>query len=520
MAPLLLTDADRAQLAALGISEAEVERQIRLFRNPPPCVKLVRPCRVGDGVHRLPEDEHEALGRLHDEAARTGRLSKLVPASGAASRMFQSLARYLSEDVSTPWEEVRARAAAGEKPAGEVVRFVEGLRKLPFREELRRAAGEEAWAAPGPSFRTLIRALVSGEGLGYAELPKALIPFHEEEEGTRTPFEEHLVEAGLTVRDGSGRCRVHFTVPEASRGAFEELLSRHGRRLEERLHARFDVSFSVQERATDTVAVDLDDSPFRSDDGTILFRPGGHGALLANLGRLAELGADLVYLKNVDNVVPDARKGPTLLWKRLLAGHLVRLERHVGRLREELARAPFDPAVAGEAESLLTQELGVPEAAGLPPAGRAERLRDLLDRPLRVCGVVRNQGEPGGGPFWVEDSSGRVSPQIVEGSQVDRSSESQRLIWESSTHFNPVDLVLKLRGAGGKPYDLERYVDQETVFVSRKSKDGRELKALERPGLWNGAMAGWLTVFVEVPIETFAPVKTVLDLLRPEHQPG
>lgn len=511
----LFTEADVAAMAALGIGRAEAERHVRLLTHPPAPAPLARPCTRGDGIERLAEERHRDLLGLFEEAEKGGRLSKLVPASGAASRMFQSLQRALDDSEAT-WFDWTDRAAKGDRGAAEVVRFVESLEELPFAAELRAAAGDAVFADPRGRLGELLSALLLPEGLGLAARPKGLVPFHVEEEGARTPFEEHLVEAALTVRDASGRTPVHFTVAGEARGDFEALLERHRPELERRLHARFDVTFSVQERSTDTLAVGLDGRPFRTAEGDLLFRPGGHGALLPNL---AALGGDVVFVKNIDNVVPDARKGPTLLWKKLLAGRLLEVERRARHLVSLLHRG--DATAADEALAWLRETFGdaTAEADGLPPAERAAWARARLARPLRVCGVVRNQGEPGGGPFWVRSRDGRLSRQIVEGAEVDLADPEQKAIWAAGTHFNPVDLVLSLRDGAGRPWDLSRFVDEEAVFVSRKSHGGVELLALERPGLWNGAMAFWNTLFVEVPIETFAPVKTVLDLLRPEHRP-
>ncbi len=418
-----LSPADRAAIESHGLTEAEVERQLALFREPPAPPRLARAATAGDGVVRLEEREHPGLLALADEAARAGRLTKFVPASGAASRMFAFL-----------------RADGAETP--EKRRFFESLDAFAFAGDLDRLAAT----------------------------PKGLLPFHRHPEGGRTAFEEHLFEAAGTVRDAAGTCRVHFTVSPEHRKAFEEKLGEIRPRVERATGARFDVSFSEQAPSTDTIAAGPDGGLFRTREGTLLFRPGGHGALLKNLGDLARGSGDVVLVKNVDNVVPDARRGPTLLWKRLLCGLLVQIER-----------------------------------------------RSPRDRPIRVCGVVRNEGEPGGGPFWVKGPGGERL-QIVESAQVDLEDPSQAAIWKTATHFNPVDLACSLRDAGGRPHDLSRFVDENAVFITGKTHEGKPLKALERPGLWNGAMAFWETVFVEVPKETFAPVKTVLDLLRPEHR--
>ncbi len=507
---------DLAEMSRLGVDPAEAARHVALLTNPPAPATLVRPCTRGDGVERLAEERHPDLLALFGEAERAGRLSKFVPASGAASRMFQALRRALDEPAAA-WETWTARAASGDAGAAEVVRFVERLEELPFAQELRETAGEELFSDPRGRLAELLAALLLTPGLALASRPKGLVPFHLEEEGARTPFEEHLVEAALTVRDASGRTPVHFTVAEEARADFEALLARHRGELEKRLHARFEVTFSAQARSTDTLAVGLDGTPFRTAEGALLFRPGGHGALLGNL---AALGGDVVFVKNVDNVVPDSRKGPTLLWKRLLAGRLLEVERRARHLVALLDAAAAN--AADEALSFVRETFG-DETAGdeaLPPVERAAAARRRLARPLRVCGVVRNEGEPGGGPFWVRGRDGRLARQIVESAEVDLSDPGQKAIWAGGTHFNPVDLVLSLRDGAGRPWDLSEFVDEEAVFVSRKSHEGVPLLALERPGLWNGAMAYWNTLFVEVPIETFAPVKSVLDLLRPEHRPA
>lgn len=396
-----------------------------------------------------------------------------------------------------------ARLESGEEALTlEVERFLAELESFAFGAELSGRSHDP---------RACLRHLLHADGLDFAALPKGLIPFHLTAEGGVTPFEEHLIDATFYTRDGEGVCRLHVTVPPAFEARFRELLERVRPALETAYGVRFQVDFSSQHPATDTLAVDLDDQPFRDEAGRLLFRPGGHGALLRNL---QETGGDLVFVRNIDNVVPASRKPETVAWRRLLAGFLVALQQ---RAFAHLARLESDPGagtVLADAERFVRQELGSP----LPEAPSAEALRQRLDRPLRVCGVVRNQGQPGGGPFWVESADGEVSPQIVEASQIDTGNPAQREQLAAATHFNPVDLVCALRGREGTPYELERFVDPATVFIAQKSYAGRPLKALERPGLWNGAMAGWNTVFVEIPDSTFAPVKTVLDLLGPAHR--
>jgi Domain of unknown function (DUF4301) len=507
MIEIVLTEGDREQIESLGISVEEIRRQLDLFRTPPPGARLVRCCRVDDGVRVLQEDELPLLLDTWNEAARAGRFTKFVPASGAASRMFQSLSAFLDGPLGS----LEELAAAGSAEARDVALFRDQLLRFAFS-----VPGSVEASSDPSAVRALVRAVLGPEGLGFAEKPKGLIPFHRTPDGGRTPFEEHLIEGAMTVRDGDGRCRIHFTVsPEFDRD-FRALLESRRAPLERSYGARLDVSFSVQHPSTDTIAVDLQNRPFRLDDGSLLFRPGGHGALLRNL---AELRADLLYVKNIDNVVPESRLEVVVLWKKLLGGLLVSLERRALNLSRALEAPGCPGSVLDDAVRFLRSSFGVPVPATDSLEGLCRTLKRRLERPIRVCGVVRDQGEPGGGPFWVEGPDGEITAQIVESSQVDVSDPSQRKIWSSPTHFNPVDLVLSLRDQTGRPYDLDRFVDPSTVFISKRSRDGRDLKALELPGLWNGAMASWNTVFVEVPGETFAPVKTVLDLLRPEHQP-
>jgi hypothetical protein len=512
------TDADRAQIAAQGTTVREVERQIDLFRRPPAALELIRPCALSDGIRVLPEPEVEALAAVGHQAQVAGRMSKFVPASGAASRMFQSLLAARASGAAVSRDEARRLAAEGAAGAADLLEFSEGLPRLPFREELgaalRRGGFDLDELVERGQMAPVLDHLLTPAGLDYAARPKGLLPFHRYAGGSRTPFEEHLVEAAAYTRARDGVCRVHFTVSPEHEVGFHALLDAVRSAYERRFDAKFAIEFSVQKPATDTIAVDLEDGPFRGGDGCLLFRPGGHGALIENLG---DLGADIVFVKNIDNVVPEHRAGRNALWKQALAGVLVAVQAEVFRHLEVLAGDP-DGGEIDAARRFAERDLSLAVPAGAA-AARAF-LREALDRPLRVCGVVRNVGEPGGGPFWVRDGDGAIRLQIIESAQVDPRSPAQQRIFASSSHFNPVDLVCGLRDHRGDAFDLHRFSDPRAVFIARKSSGGRELKALELPGLWNGAMALWNTIFVEVPLWTFNPVKTVLDLLRPEHQPA
>ncbi|HUP42665.1 MAG TPA: DUF4301 family protein, partial [Thermoanaerobaculia bacterium] len=549
-----LTDQDLRQLEGHGISEAEAERQLALLASPPQPPKLARPCTAGDGIARLDPARHGGLSARYDEARAAGRAMKLVPASGAASRMFKTLlpwAAYAGQPEVLA-KEVSRRAVAGDPAAGDPIRFLSELPRFPFYDEL-----AAAFAGPSEIERhdleelrrrgeagAILHALLAPERLGYDARPKALIPFHRyggsgsgaagaarsgrgaagpasAGDGggeARTAFAEHLVEAAGFLAGGDGRVRLHFTVPPEAREAIEDHLADARERLERRLGVTFEVTFSVQSPATDTLALDPGTGgPFRLANGRLLLRPGGHGALIRNLDAVARAGGDLVFVKNIDNVQPDRVKDEVVRWKKLLGGHLLELRERVAELLGELAAEGGER----EAERFLAEHLGFQAPAAwqdLSPEERRRRLAERLDRPLRVAGMVVNRGEPGGGPFWVRSGDGSVSAQIVERSQIDEQVPGQIRVFNASTHFNPVDLACAVRDFRNQPYDLPRYVDESAVFIAEKSHEGRPLLALERPGLWNGAMAGWNTAFVEVPETTFSPVKTVFDLLREEHQ--
>lgn len=523
MESAMFTDADRRQFEELGITEDQVLWQLKALTGPPPYVHLLRPCILGDGIQRLHEEDMQGLLMLHREAAGQGRCLKFVPASGAASRMLAPLIWYRGLPDPPSMDDLVSRANAGDRNSTELLRFFEGLEHFAFFEELRGRmveAGLDLRLLQGQGrVREIVDFVLSQAGLCWAELPKGLFSFHRYPEGSRTALEEHLVEAAQYVRDKEGNCRIHFTVAPGQQGRFERLFKAVMAWYEARYQVKFHVTFSVQKKTTDTIAVDEVNRPVRLADGRLLFRPGGHGALIHNLN---ELGGDIVFIKNIDNVVPDRLKGKTILWKKALAGHLIRIQRQASSHLQALTRRGVTERTIQEALDFARKELCVSGGEDLE-RGSTRELREFLlsrlNRPIRVCGVVRNQGEPGGAPFWVQGPDGLPSLQIVEEAQVDLNSQGQRAIWESSTHFNPVDIVCGLRDHKGAPFDLTQFVDQGAFLVTRKSRAGGEIKVLELPGLWNGAMAGWSTVFVEVPLVTFNPVKGVNDLLRPEHQP-
>jgi hypothetical protein len=512
---------DLAQMRARGIDPEAAEKQLDFFRDPPAPLQLRAPCRVGSGIRRLTSEDTDCEDRWRS-AARQGRFLKFVPASGAASRMFAFLQRVSSDAEKRGIPGLRQRAGEGDEAAAQTVKFLAHLARFPFSAQLDEATSHQEYGTweelrdRDPA--TLITLLLSSSGLGLTSLPKGMIPFHRYDCEIRTAFEEHLVEGSSYLADEGNPCRFHFTVAGDHRKSFRQLADRLIPKLNTALGCTIEIEFSLQDPATDTLSVDPDNRSVRDQRGRLVFRPGGHGALLRNLGRL---DADLVFIKNIDNVAPQRQHHEIGRWKRFLAGHLAGLQEKIFELLEDLQgqnerKLPLQPALDFlEDELVLRPPPGVLSAG---PAAQREYLLRRLDRPLRVCGVVPNRGEPGGAPFWVEEADGTIAGQIVEPGQVDRTSDGQRAIWDSSTHFNPVDLVCALRDRRGRPYDLQRFVDDRTCFIAERQFRGSTIRTLELPGLWNGAMAGWNTIFVEVPEETFTPVKTVLDLLRPAHQ--
>ena len=477
----MFTEKDLQQIEKHGLTPDAVERQLENFRRGFPFLKVVRAASPGDGVMVVGDAEAAAaVARYEREADRLG-IVKFVPASGAATRMFKELFEFVNE---------------GKRGKG-IDTLLDNIGRFAFWPELK------AVLPPDADDKATVRAIVK-DGLGYGQKPKGLVTFHAYPEGARKAVEEHL-EEGAVYAAARGVARIHFTVSPEHIAGFETLLAEKVPVYEQRFGIRYDISFSVQKPSTDTIAVNPDNTPFRQDDGTLLFRPAGHGALVENLN---EIDTDLVFIKNIDNVTTDARRGDTIRYKKVLAGILLDLQNRAFEYLKalEVGGAELEPIV-----EFIEQRLCVK----LPADYDSALLRAVLDRPIRVCGMVRNEGEPGGGPFWVGNPDGTQSLQIAESSQI---GPDDLPLMRSATHFNPVDLVCGMKNSKGVRFDLRRYTDPSTGFISSKSSGGRDLRAQELPGLWNGAMAKWNTVFVDVPITTFSPVKVVQDLLRPQHQ--
>ena len=477
----MFTSNDISQIEARGLSVAEVEKQINNFRNGFPSLPVVRAASGGDGVRQLSQEQLHSAEELYMSRAKEIKTIKFVPASGAATRMFKELFEYVNDDKRTPG----------------IDKLITNLEKFAFFAELAK------YLKPQIDDKDVVRNIII-DGLGYGSKPKGLVTFHAYKEGARKPVEEHLVEAALYASNGE-RAAIHFTVSPEHKAGFLSLLEERQSHYEKKYGIKYEVSFSEQSPATDTIAVNPDNTPFRNEDGSLLFRPAGHGALIDNLDKL---DADIIFVKNIDNVTTDERKPNTITYKRVLAGELLRLQERSFEFLRALERGEDKYT---EAKTFLCNEL----CCKLPEDASRELIIETLDRPIRVCGMVKNEGEPGGGPFWVGDDKGREQLQIAESSQIAK--EDMHLMKEA-THFNPVDLVCGVKRYDGTKYDLKQYTDPKTGFISSKSAGGRELRAQELPGLWNGAMANWNTIFVEVPISTFSPVKVVQDLLRPEHQ--
>ena len=401
-------------------------------------------------------------------------------------------------------------------------KFFDDIRKFAFYDALNRACIEnEAKDIPAlialGQYKAVVSNLLESKGLNYGQLPKGLLLFHSYPQTARTAMEEHLAEGAMYAKNNAGEVNIHFTVSPEHKALFEQLVAAKTGDYEEKFSVKYDISFSVQKPSTDTIAADMENNPFRDKNGNLLFRPGGHGALIENLN---DVDADVVFVKNIDNVVPDSFKCSTVIFKKVIAGVLVSLQERIFKYLELIDSGKYSHDQVEEMIHFLQEELCVknPETKLLEDAELILYIKSKLNRPLRVCGMVKNVGEPGGGPFLAVNPDGTVSLQILESSQIDLNDPEKKAMFEKGTHFNPVDLVCALKNYKGEKFNLPDYVDKNTGFISYKSKDGRELKALELPGLWNGAMSDWNTIFVEVPIETFNPVKTVNDLLRQEHQ--
>ena len=507
----MLTHEDKELLAKKGISEEKIAEQLACFEKGFPFLKLSAAASVENGGIMLATetDQQRYLAAWDAYKAGDKKIVKFVPASGAASRMFKNMFEFLGADYDVPTTDFEKK-------------FFDHIHNFAFYNDLNAACMDntgkniDALIAE-KNYKAVVANLLEAAGLNYGSLPKGLLKFHRYADGVRTPLEEHLVEGALYAAGKSGDVFVHFTVSTEHRELFQKLVDSKAAEYAAKYGVNYHISFSEQKPSTDTVAADMENMPFRDKDGKLLFRPGGHGALIENLN---DLDADVVFIKNIDNVVPDRLKDDTVTYKKLLAGVLVTLQKQAFEYLNLLDSGSYRHDELENIIRFVQQQLHCRRAdlKDLEDADLVIYLRKKLNRPMRVCGMVKNVGEPGGGPFLAYNPDGTVSLQILESSQIDMNDPEKKAMFEKGTHFNPVDLVCAVRNYKGEKFNLLNYVDKATGFISYKSKNGKDLKALELPGLWNGSMSDWNTVFVEVPLSTFNPVKTVNDLLREQHQ--
>ena len=504
----MLQPSDEKILLQRGISKQQIETQLNNFVTGFPYLEIKSAASINKGISPVSsENKKKYLEEWEAYQQSSASVLKFVPASGAASRMFKDLFSFLEKDDTTPTSDFEKK-------------FFDEIRKFAFYDDLNEACVKnEGKTIPelisSGQFKDVVSDLLNSNGLSYGSLPKGLLKFHSYPTEKRTPLQEHLVEGALYAQS-KGKVNIHFTVSGEHRAFFEKHLAESLPAYEKTFGVKYQVSFSEQKPSTDTIAADSNNQPFR-ENGELVFRPGGHGALIENLN---DLDADVIFIKNIDNVVPDSLKDTTVEYKKLIAGMLIHLQSQAFAYLRELENEAISDAKLAVITQFCESKLNNhhPDIKSLKGDSLRKYLYSKLNRPVRVCGMVKNVGEPGGGPFLTVNQDGTVSPQILESSQIDQNNAEDKAKMQNSTHFNPVDLVCGVKNYKGEKFNLVNYVDKNTGFISLKSKSGRELKALELPGLWNGAMSDWNTIFVEVPIETFNPVKTVNDLLRKEHQ--
>jgi hypothetical protein len=497
----MFNQADLSLIQQKGIDIAIIQQQIENFKTGFPFMNVLQAAVIGDGIKQIEEEEAKTLANFYDEEKNKYDILKFVPASGAATRMFKALFEYMAIAKETsPSQSNKAIQA-----------FFENLPKFAFFESLQKLLPKNA-----DDF-AMLETLLTNKGLDYGSLPKGLLEFHRYETEIRTAVQEQMVD-GVAYAQSKQKVRLHFTVSPEHRERFLILINSIQATYEQKYNVQFLIEFSEQKSATDTIAVDLNNEPFRNSNGGIVFRPAGHGALLANLN---DLEADIVFIKNIDNVVPDHTKPTMVLYKKALAALLIQAQQKIYGFQSKIENQSLSKSEIEEIKNFFSKELGIKfenNFKDFPENKQLEILKNKLFRPIRVCGMVKNVGEPGGGPFWIANNDLGISLQIVESAQIDLENSKQQNIFVSSSHFNPVDLICTTRNYKGEKYNLFHYRDSKTGFITKKSQNGAELQAQELPGLWNGSMSDWNTIFVEVPLITFNPVKTVNDLLRKEHQ--
>lgn len=502
-----LSKYDLERLSEHEVNLLELDKQVEQIKNGTKYIKLVSSCKIDDGILKVDESQKDAIIKLYDISGVEKETLKFVPASGAASRMFKRIESFMNSDADVSVEELRSNSSYKY-----IYCFFNNLEKFAFYDDLKNAIHENGEKLSDllvqKKLKLVLEYLLTDKGLGYSFKPKALIKFHKYIEENRTPFEEQVIEAIDYIKNDSGSIKLHFTISPELKAEFEREKDAIIKKLTDDINPN--ITYSFQKKSTDTIALDRELNLFR-DESEILLRPGGHGALIQNLN---EIDADIIFIKNIDNVQRQENVNTTVEYKKLLGGLLLKFQKEIHSYLSRL-ETNSSAELSKEVIKFIEQKLGYHQ---IDKKVDIEELKTFLNRPIRVCGVVVNEGHPGGGPFWVEDDNGNISKQIIEGDQVNKSDSEQYKIFQSSTHFNPVDIVCSVKDYEGQKFDLRKYVDDSAILVATKSYKGKELKALELPGLWNGAMADWITVFVEVPKETFTPVKEANDLLKEYHQ--
>lgn len=510
----LLNENDLEQIEAKGLTVADVEKQLKQFTKGFPYLNIISAATIGNGIHKLNDDELNQYLSIWEGVQKSckDKIIKFIPASGAASRMFKALYEFINTDQDYTLDELPDKVKV----------FFQNIQKFAFYDALNDTCLKNDWRTVSRmmaqnDFKGILENLLETKGLSYGSLPKALLLFHKYDNGNRTAAEEHLAEGAYYAKNIKGEVNLHFTLSPEHIVPFDELINEKKGQIEDLFSVNYNITYSVQKPETDTIAVDMNNRPLRdAESHKLVFRPGGHGALIQNLN---EIDADIIFIKNIDNVVPDRFKCDTIIYKKVLGGYLIYLRDAIFRIMDQLNKGKVTKELLESAVELLDKHFSVKvDINDLHPEEAAVILREKLNRPIRVCGMVKNDGEPGGGPYIIKEEDGSTSLQILESTQINKEDPKDLEIFENSSHFNPVDLVCCVKDSNGNKFDLNAFVDENTGFISHKSKDGVELKALELPGLWNGAMAGWNTSFIEVPASTFNPVKVVNDLLRDMHQ--
>ena len=513
----MFTKNDIQQFRTKGIELSTIEKQIENFKNGFPFIELINPATKENGLKSFNSEEINAHVNFYKDAYKGRDVLKFVPASGAASRMFKHLFEFNKKYKNS---DIDFADFSSDKGFNSVYNFFDKIQNFAFYDELKKSMQKDELdiekCIAEKKFTIVIDYLLNEKGLNYAALPKGLLKFHNYENHSRMSIEEHLVEGANYAKNNNGIVKIHFTLSPEHKEEFVEKIKKVKGKYEEKFDVVYNISYSEQKPSTDTIAVDMDNNVFRENDGQILFRPGGHGALIENLN---EINTDIIFIKNIDNIVTDKLSEETYIYKKVAVSYLIKLQDEIFRHLKTLEGGNITNKELDKIIDFTKNELNINcNFSDYKKPKKIDVLFNKLNRPIRICGMVKNVGEPGGGPFWVKNSDGFVSLQIIESSQIDLNNIQQKEIVNNATHFNPVDLVCGVKNYKGKNFNLHDFVDHSTGFISEKFKDGKKLKAQELPGLWNGAMANWITIFVEVPIITFNPVKTINDLLREQHQ--